>query len=128
MALARPFDDDGDEAGAAQPEQRLRQGGWSAEAPPGRAEPAELRTRLEYYEALRVADSRPVRAEDNHRAAADTRAERSGWDSVDTASRPPLDEVRVSPERTAHILDANSTAARPPHPVANPPHPSLPPR
>ena len=35
--------------------------------------------------------------------------ERSGWDAVDAGDRPPLDRIRVSPERAAHILDGDST-------------------
>jgi len=72
-----------------------------AETPAVRSEPAESRTREEYYEALRAADDNL--ADDAH--AADSRTDHSGWDTVDAANRPPVEAIRVSPERTTHILD-----------------------
>ena len=39
---------------------------------------------------------------------ADSRTDKSGWDAIDTASRPPLDAIHVSPDRTTHILDGDS--------------------
>ena len=39
---------------------------------------------------------------------ADSRTESSGWDSVDAADRPPVDAIRVSPERRGHILDGEA--------------------
>ena len=39
---------------------------------------------------------------------ADSRTESSGWDSVDAADRPPVDAIRVSPERRGHILDGDA--------------------
>jgi hypothetical protein len=42
-------------------------------------------------------------ADDHH--AADSRTDHSGWDSVDETNRPPVEAIRVSPERTTHILD-----------------------
>lgn len=39
---------------------------------------------------------------------ADMRTERSGWDTVDPGNRPPLDDIRISPERAVHILDGDS--------------------
>jgi Bacterial EndoU nuclease len=35
---------------------------------------------------------------------ADSQPDRSGWDSVDAADRPPEEGMRVSDERTTHIL------------------------
>lgn len=35
-------------------------------------------------------------------------SEGSGWDSVDAPDRPPLDALRVSPERRTHILDGDA--------------------
>lgn len=46
------------------PEWHLRVGGPGAGAAGSRTEPAEPRTRTEYYEALRAADGEAVRAED----------------------------------------------------------------
>ena len=53
MALDRPDDDF--EAGEARLEQHLRDGG-PGDVPAARSEPAEPRTREEYYETLRAAD------------------------------------------------------------------------
>ena len=55
MALDRPDDDF--EAGEARLEQHLRSCGSSGDVPAVRSEPAEPRTREEYYEALRAADN-----------------------------------------------------------------------
>ncbi len=50
------------------------------------------------------ADDSP--ADDHH--VAHSRGDRSGWDSVDASNRPPVDVIRVSPERTTHILDGDA--------------------
>jgi len=65
---------------------------------------AEWRSREECYQALRVADGRPP--ED-----AGSREDRSGWDSVDVVDRPAMEDIRMSSERTTHILDGDETAA-----------------
>jgi Bacterial EndoU nuclease len=155
MAFDR-YDDGVDGPGEAKPERHLRGGGQDADGAAGRTEPAELRSRQEYYEVLRAADGRPVQASDNGRpvqasdnqrasvdgrtepsaealtdgtaearkdapaeertdapaqertdASAEARKDRSGWDTVDPEKRPPLDELRVTPERAAHILDGD---------------------
>src|SRR5271154_3375658 len=124
MAFDR-YDDGVDGPGEAKPEQRFRGGGQDAEAAGGRTPLAEPRTRQEVYEALRAADGRPVQASDNQRAPAEERTDapaeertdapaeertdRSGWDTVDSEKRPPLDAIRVTPERMVHILDGDST-------------------
>jgi len=97
----------------------LRGGPRDADPAAGRTELAEPRTRQEYFEALRAADGKPVERSDNQRASpeartdppADARTDRSGWDAVDSGQRPPLDAIRVTPERSAHILDGD-TAGR----------------
>ena len=134
MAFDRPDDDF--EAGEARLErQHLRSCGPGSDVPAARSEPAESRTHEEYYEALRAADDssassasdRPAGddssasdgsptgddssagdspADDHH--AADSRGDRSGWDSVDASNRPALDTLRVSPERRVHILDGDA--------------------
>ena len=118
MALDRPDDDfEADNArlgagearlgaGEARLGRHLRHGGPGGDIPAVRSEPAEPRTREEYYEARRAADDRS--ADDRHVAdshVADSRPDHSGWDTVDAANRPPVDAIRVSPERTTHILD-----------------------
>ncbi len=153
MAFDRP-DDDFD-AGEARLEQHLRNGGSRGNVPADRSEPAETRTREEYYEVLRTADGsegddssaddkpgddgsgndKPAdggsgddsSADDKHIAndssaddkpgddgsaddphVADPRTDHSGWDSIDAEKRPPLDALRVSPERRGHILDGEA--------------------
>ena len=93
----------------------LRGGGPDAGAAAGRMEPAETRSRQEYYEVLRAADGKPVQESDDQRgsaeartdAPAEERTDRSGWDTVDSGQRPPLDAIRITPERSAHILDGD---------------------
>jgi Bacterial EndoU nuclease len=70
--------------------------------------PAELRTRAEYYEAHLAADDSPGYTDDNG-GVADGRADPSGWDAIDVKTRPSLDSIRVTPERTTHILDGDET-------------------
>jgi hypothetical protein len=36
---------------------------------------------------------------------ADAESDRGGWDQVETADRPPAEDICVSPERATHILD-----------------------
>ena len=110
MALDRPDDDF--EAGEARLEQHLRNCGANSDDPAVRSEPAESRTREEYYEALRAADDNGRRLDDARltagrydRYAADSRTDHSGWDTVDATNRPLVEAIRVSPERTKHILD-----------------------
>jgi Bacterial EndoU nuclease len=104
MALDRPDDDF--EAGDARLGQHLRKCAAGGDVPAVRSEPAEPRTREEYYEALRAADdnSADERSADDS-LVADPRTDHDGWDTVDAANRPPVDAIRVSPERTTHILD-----------------------
>src|SRR5580700_1402613 len=71
-------------------------------------QPAELRTRAEYYEALLAAKGGPRDADDNSDVA-DRRADRAAWDSADVKTRPSLDSIRVTPERNTHILDGDET-------------------
>jgi hypothetical protein len=116
MAFDR-YDDGVDGPGEAKPEQRFRGGGQDADAAVGGTQLAEPRTRQEVYEALRAADGRPVQASDNQRAPAEARTDapaeartdRSGWDTVASEKRPPLDAMRITPERTVHILEGDST-------------------
>ena len=116
MAFDR-YDDGVDGPGEAKPEQRFRGGRQDSDAAVGRTQLAEPRTRQEVYEALRAADGRPVQASDDQRAPAEertdapaeARTDRSGWDAVDSEKRPPLDAIRITPERMVHILDGDST-------------------
>jgi Bacterial EndoU nuclease len=40
-------------------------------------------------------------------APGEARTDRSGWDAVDSGQRPPLDAIRITPERAEHILDGD---------------------
>jgi hypothetical protein len=95
MALDRP-DDDFD-----RPERELPADGPGRDVPAKRPEPAESRSREEYYEALRAAADGGTA--DGGCEAGET--DRSGWDSVDAEDRPKTEDIHVSPERTTHILD-----------------------
>jgi len=79
----------------------------TADVPAG-AGIAEPRTRAEYYQALRAAVNQQERASDAASASADT-SPRSAWDNADPLTRPPLDALRMSPERAVHILDGDAT-------------------
>jgi hypothetical protein len=113
MAFDR-YDDGVDGPGEAK---HLRGGRTDAGAVAGPTELAEPRSRQECYEALRAADGRPVQASDNQRApaeartdaSAEKRTDRSGWDAVDSGQRPPLDAIRITPERIVHVLEGDST-------------------
>jgi Bacterial EndoU nuclease len=95
----------------------LRGGGPDAGAAAGRMEPAETRSRQEYYEVLRAADGKPVQESDDQRGSAEARTDapteertdRSGWDAVDSGRRPPMDAIRITPERIVHVLEGDKT-------------------
>jgi hypothetical protein len=70
-----------------------------------RAEPAEPRTRTEYYEALRAAYGEAARGDEKP----GRQVGRSGWDAIDAGNRPDIDALRVTPERATHILDGDAT-------------------
>jgi hypothetical protein len=80
--------------------------GSGADAATERSEPAETRSRAEYY-AARTSDDLAVSADESHRSQAE-RPERSGWNAVDAENRPPLDAIRITPERRTHILDGDA--------------------
>ena len=73
------YDDDPEQAGDSKPEKDHGHGSQ---------QPAEMRSRAEYYEELRAADMQM--------AASDGRSD-----------RPPLDSLHVTPERAGHILDGD---------------------
>jgi Bacterial EndoU nuclease len=105
MALDGP---NGDGNGDERPERIPRQSESSDDGtavPRARAEP---RTRAEYYEAQLAAIDSPSHTGDND-GVPDGRADPSGWDATDVKTRPSLDSIRVTPERTTHILDGDET-------------------
>jgi len=93
MALDRPDDDFGS------PERERP----ASDVPAARSEPVESRGRAEYYEVLRAA------ADDRTADKADEERDRGGWKEIDAADRPPVEGIRLSPERATHILDGDST-------------------
>jgi hypothetical protein len=42
-------------------------------------------------------------------ASGEAQTDRSGWDTVDSGQRPPLDAIRITPERIVHVLEGDST-------------------
>ena len=74
-----------------------------ADAAAERGEPTEVRSRAEYY-VVRTADDMAISADEEHQPGTE-RPERSGWDTVDAENRPPPDAIRITPERSTHILD-----------------------
>ena len=73
-------------------------GGGSAGDGPADGEPADSVP----------ADSGPADGEPaDEPDAADSRTDHSGWDAVDAADRPSVEAIRISPERTTHILDGD---------------------
>src|ERR1700722_14567383 len=96
--------DDGVDGG-----KHLRGGGADAGAAAGRMEPAETRSRQEYYEVLRAADGKPVQESDDQRGSAEARTDAPaeerrdarrgerrvlpGWDAVVSGRRPPMDAI-----------------------------------
>lgn len=103
MALDRPDDD------LTRPERRVP----GSDVPAARSDPVEWRSHEEYYEALRAADGKPYEV-------GDSQADRSGWDAVDAADRPPAEDIGVSPERTTHILDGDESGGGHRHGTGNP--------
>jgi len=102
MALDRSYDDVPSDP---RPERHLPSCASGAGSTQERAEPAEPRTRTEYYQALCAADD-ATRVNENAR---DRQTERSGWNAVDAEDRPDVDGIRVTPERATHILDGDET-------------------
>ena len=72
-------------------------------------QPAEVRSRAEYYEVLHAQDQQTGSARPE--TASSTTRTRSGWNIEaveDHPDRPSLDSLRTTPERTKHILDGDS--------------------
>jgi hypothetical protein len=108
MAVDRPADDELEEISGSLREKQHEVGRQSADRMPAGAEIAEPRTRAEYYQALRAAVDQEAHASDAVSASGDT-SPRSAWDNADALTRPPLDALRLPPERAIHILDGDAT-------------------
>lgn len=118
MGVDRLTDDDPEEISGAlreqQPEHRQQPATGMSEG----TEIAESRTRAEYYQALRA-------AADTEGASADT-SPQSAWGNADALTRPPLDALRLPPERAIHILDGDATGGGHRYGVGNLARPSSP--
>ena len=108
MAVDRPADDDPEEISVSLREEQHDHGRQPADGMAAGAEIAEPRTRAEYYLALRAAVDQQARASDAASPSADT-SPRSAWDNADALTRPPLEALRMPPERAIHILDGDAT-------------------
>lgn len=85
-------------------------------------QPAEVRSRAEYYEVLRAQDQQ-LTGSDRTEAASSTTRTRSAWNIEaveDHPDRPSLDSLRTTPERTKHILDGDSWGGGHRHGTARP--------
>lgn len=101
MAVDRPADDDPEEISSGLREQWHEQYREPTNGMSAGTEIAESRTRAEYYQALRA-------AADTAGTSADT-SPQSAWGNADAFTRPPLDALRIPPERVIHILNGDAT-------------------
>jgi hypothetical protein len=101
MAVDRPADDDPEESSSGLREQWHEQRRESVKGMSAEAGIVESRSRAEYYQALRA-------AADTASGSAD-RSPESAWDTADAFTRPPLDALRIPPDRALHILDGDAT-------------------
>jgi hypothetical protein len=103
------YDDDHQQGADSKPEKAHEHGRKGADSLAD-AQPAEVRTRAEYSEALHAVDQR-MAAAGRAEIGSSPAAARSAWDAGgagDHPGRPPLDSMRVTPERARHILDGDS--------------------
>jgi Bacterial EndoU nuclease len=73
-------------------------------------QPAEVRSRAEYYEVLHARDQQ-MTGSDRAETASSTTRTRSAWNTEaveDHPDPPSLDSLRTTPERTKHILDGDN--------------------
>ena len=119
MAVDRPMSDELEEASDSLRQKLPEHGLSQADDASAWQEMAETRTPAEYYLALRAAVDQQARALGGTRQpAADP--PRSAWDDVSATTRPPLDALRVPPERAAHILDGDATGGGHRHGTGSP--------
>ncbi len=103
MAVDRPSDDL-EHLSDSRRDKPPEYGRSHADSAAAGSEIAETRSPAEYDRELRAAVDR---AFNGTSAPADT-GTRSAWDDI-AATRPPLDALRVPPERATHILDGDAT-------------------
>jgi hypothetical protein len=107
MAIDRPCSDDSGDA-VDLTRERGDHRRIQADEPGGVIQLAETRSRREVYEATRVRCLAQFAADRSSSEAPEELARRSSWNEIDTSRRPPLDAIRVSPERARHILDGDN--------------------
>ena len=108
MAVDRPADDEPEEIGDSLRKDLPEDGREPVDGMSAGPEIAEPRTRAEYYQALRATVDQQARVIDGANASADS-SPRSAWDNADALTRPPLEALRMQPERAIHILDGDAT-------------------
>jgi hypothetical protein len=119
MALDRPSADEFEEFSHGHHEMGPELGQPPADGAAAEPEITETRTPAEYYRALRAAVDPLAHASDRTIEPADVRP-RSAWDDVGAAIRPPLDALRIPPERATHILDGDATGGGHRHGTGSP--------
>ena len=109
MALDRPSADEFEEVSHGHHEKPVPSFGQpDTDGVIAEPEIGETRTPAEYYRALRAAVDGEAPESDRTTEPADA-GRHSGWDDVAAAIRPPLDALRLPPERATHILDGDAT-------------------
>jgi hypothetical protein len=119
MAVDGPLSDDLEEVGRSRQEKLPENGDSHADGAAAESEIAETRTPAEYYQDLRIAVEQQAHISNGTSESADTRR-RSAWDDIAAATRPPLDALRVPPERVTHILDGDGTGGGHRHGTGSP--------
>jgi len=119
MALDRPSADEFEEVSYGHREKPPELGQPDADSAATEPEIVETRTPAEYYHALRAAVDGEAPASLRATEPADARR-RSAWDDVAPATRPPLDALRIPPERATHILDGDETGGGHRHGTGSP--------
>jgi Bacterial EndoU nuclease len=119
MALDRPSADEFEEVGYGHREKPPELGQPDADSAGAEPEIVETRTPAEYYHALRAAVDGEAPASGRATEPADAQR-RSAWEDVATATRPPLDALRIPPERATHILDGDQTGGGHRHGTGSP--------
>lgn len=106
MGIDSPADDDPEEIRGSLREKH-EHGRRAADDLSAGVELGESRTPAEYYQALRAAVDQQAGAVEAG-PSADT-SPQSAWDNADELARPPVEALRMPPERAIHILDGDAT-------------------
>lgn len=110
MTFDKPVDDDLEVVSDISREDLDGHSRHAEEGTPARAEAAETRTPAECNNELRANVTKVAQEQQNNEAESSSDAvSGSAWDTIDPASRPPLDSLRIPDARAAHILDGDAT-------------------